>query len=61
MRKITSYVALASVPTMVAGIYGMNFDVMPELQWKFGYPAVVGSLVLITVLLYRKFKKSRWL
>jgi magnesium transporter len=43
MRKITSYVALASVPTMVAGIYGMNFDVMPELRWKFGYPLVVGS------------------
>jgi magnesium transporter len=61
MRKITSYVALASVPTMVAGIYGMNFDVMPELRWKFGYPIVVGSLVLVTVILYRKFKKSGWL
>jgi len=61
MRKITSYVALASVPTMVAGIYGMNFDVMPELRWQFGYPAVVGSLVLISAILYRKFKKSGWL
>jgi len=61
MRKITSYVALASVPTMVAGIYGMNFDVMPELRWKFGYPIVVGSLVLVTAILYRKFKKSGWL
>ena len=61
MRKITSYVALASVPTMVAGIYGMNFDVMPELRWKFGYPMVIGSLALITVFLYRKFKKSGWL
>ena len=61
MRKITSYVALASVPTMVAGIYGMNFDVMPELRWKFGYPLVVGSLVLVTAILYRKFKKSGWL
>ena len=55
MRKITSYVALASVPTMVAGIYGMNFDTMPELRWQFGYPAVLGSLVLITAFLYRKF------
>jgi magnesium transporter len=61
MRKITSYVALASVPTMVAGIYGMNFDFMPELRWKFGYPLVVGSLVLLTGILYRKFKKSGWL
>ena len=61
MRKITSYVALASVPTMIAGIYGMNFDFMPELRWKFGYPLVVGSLVLLTAILYRKFKKSGWL
>ncbi len=61
MRKITSYVALASVPTMVAGIYGMNFEFMPELQWKFGYPMVVGSLFLLTGFLYRKFKKSGWL
>jgi len=61
MRKITSYVALASVPTMVAGIYGMNFEFMPELGWKFGYPLVLGSLVVLTAILYRKFKKSEWL
>ena len=61
MRKITSYVALASVPTMVAGIYGMNFDTMPELRWQFGYPLVLGSLVVVTAFLYRKFKKSGWL
>jgi magnesium transporter len=61
MRKITSYVALASVPTMVAGIYGMNFEFMPELGWKFGYPLVVGSLIVLTGILYRKFKKSKWL
>jgi magnesium transporter len=61
MRKITSYVALASVPTMVAGIYGMNFDTMPELRWEFGYPMVLGGLLLITGFLYRKFKKSGWL
>jgi magnesium transporter len=61
MRKITSYVALASVPTMVAGIYGMNFDQMPELRWQYGYPAVIGSLLVISTVLYRKFKKSGWL
>jgi magnesium transporter len=61
MRKITAYVALASVPTMVAGIYGMNFDTMPELRWRYGYPMVVGGLLLVTAFLYRKFKKSGWL
>jgi len=61
MRKITAYVALASVPTMVAGIYGMNFDFMPELRWKFGYPIVLGSLLVLTGILYRKFKKAEWL
>jgi magnesium transporter len=61
MRKITAYVALASVPTMVAGIYGMNFDTMPELRWKFGYPLVLGGLLVVTFFLYRKFKKSGWL
>jgi magnesium transporter len=61
MRKITSYVALASVPTMVAGIYGMNFDVMPELRWKFGYPMVLTGLLIVTGFLYRKFKKANWL
>ena len=61
MRKITSYVALAAIPTMVAGVYGMNFDVMPELRWRFGYPAVITFLLLLTAVLYRKFKKSGWL
>ena len=44
MRKISAWVAILAVPTMIAGIYGMNFDDMPELHWRFGYPAV---LVLI--------------
>ena len=61
IRKITAYVALASVPTMVAGIYGMNFDVMPELRWKFGYPMVMTGLFLVTGFLYWKFKKAKWL
>jgi magnesium transporter len=46
---------------MVAGIYGMNFDVMPELRWKFGYPMVITGLLLVTGFLYRKFKKANWL
>jgi magnesium transporter len=61
MRKITSWVALASTPTMVAGIYGMNFDHMPELGWTFGYPLVVSVMIVITSFLYYKFKKANWL
>ena len=61
MRKITSWVALASTPTMVAGIYGMNFEHMPELGWTFGYPLVVGVMVAVTSFLYYKFKKAHWL
>ena len=61
MRKITSWVALASTPTMVAGIYGMNFEHMPELGWTFGYPLVLSFMVAVTSFLYYKFKKSGWL
>lgn len=61
MRKITSWVALAATPTMLAGIYGMNFDHMPELRWTFGYPLVMGVMALVTGTLYYKFKKSGWL
>jgi magnesium transporter len=61
VRKITAWVALAAVPTMVAGIYGMNFDYMWELRQPAGYPVVVGSLALLCGILYRKFKKSGWL
>ena len=44
MRKITAYAAMISVPTMIAGIYGMNFQYMPELQWRYGYPMVLVTL-----------------
>jgi len=61
MRKISAWVAMAAIPTMVAGIYGMNFDEMPELHWRFGYPAVLASTAAAVALLYRQFKKSGWL
>ena len=61
MRKISAWVAIAAVPTMVAGIYGMNFDDMPELHWSFGYPLVLVLMALVCLLLYRAFKKSGWL
>jgi len=61
MRRISAWVALAAVPTMVAGIYGMNFQHMPELEWTWSYPAVLVFLVLETGFLYRYFKRSGWL
>ena len=61
MRKIAAWAAIAAVWTSVAGIYGMNFDVMPELHWKYGYPVVFGGIVGVTVLLYRMFRRSGWL
>ena len=60
-RRLAAWAAIIAVPTMVAGIYGMNFDVMPELRWTFGYPLVVGVTVVICLTLYVKFKQSHWL
>lgn len=61
MRKISAWAAMAAVPTMLAGIYGMNFDHMPELHWVWGYPAVIALMAVLEVLLYRQFKRRGWL
>jgi magnesium transporter len=61
MRKISAWVAIAAVGTLVAGIYGMNFDYMPELHWRYGYFFALGIMLVSGVLLYRQFKKSGWL
>lgn len=61
MRKISAWVAIAAVPTMLAGIWGMNFDSMPELDQTWGYPAALGVMALIAFSLYRIFKHSGWL
>jgi magnesium transporter len=61
MRKISSWVAILAVPTMIAGIYGMNFDHMPETRWTFGYPLVLGVMALVCALLYRAFRRNGWL
>jgi magnesium transporter len=61
MRKISAWVAIGVVPTMMAGIYGMNFEHMPELSWRLGYPMAVGSMATICLLLYRAFRRSGWL
>ncbi|WP_411083781.1 magnesium/cobalt transporter CorA [Streptomyces sp. cmx-18-6] len=61
MRKISAWAAMAAVPTMVAGIYGMNFDHMPELHWAWTYPAVILFMTLAVVGLHRQFKRRGWL
>jgi magnesium transporter len=61
MRKISAWVAIAAVPTMVAGIYGMNFDHMPELHWRYGYFTVLIFIAAVCLALYRRFKQVGWL
>ncbi|MFF2435314.1 magnesium/cobalt transporter CorA [Streptomyces sp. NPDC058107] len=61
MRKISAWAAMAAVPTMVAGIYGMNFDHMPELHWVWTYPTVIVLMGCAVFGLYRMFKRRGWL
>lgn len=61
MRKISAWVAIAAVPTLLAGVWGMNFETMPELTWTVGYPLAVLLMVGISGFLYRRFKASGWL
>lgn len=60
-KRLAGYAALVAVPTMIAGIYGMNFDFMPELKWVWGYPLALGSMIVIDVYLFYRFRKSKWL
>jgi magnesium transporter len=61
MRKISAWVAIAAVPTAIAGIYGMNFEHMPELTWTWGYPAVLLVMFCVCFVLYRTFRRNHWL
>jgi magnesium transporter len=61
MRKISAWVAIAAVPTMIAGIYGMNFQHMPELEWDWGYPGALLLMLVVCTTLFRAFKRSGWL
>jgi magnesium transporter len=61
MRKISAWVAIAAVPTMIAGIYGMNFQHMPELSSSWGYPAVLALMASVCALLHRGFRRNGWL
>jgi magnesium transporter len=61
MRKISAWVAILAVPTMIAGIYGMNFEHMPELESRAGYPVVLVVIAVVCALLHRRFKQAGWL
>ncbi|MGI5129226.1 magnesium and cobalt transport protein CorA [Pseudonocardia sp. CA-107938] len=61
MRKISAWVAIAAVPTAIAGIYGMNFEAMPELRWPFGYPLVLLVMLVLCLVLLWLFRRSKWL
>ncbi|MEV8375547.1 magnesium and cobalt transport protein CorA [Kribbella sp. NPDC056861] len=61
MRRISAWVAILAVPTLIAGVYGMNFDNMPETTWKYGYYAVLALMLTACSVLYLLFKRNRWL
>jgi magnesium transporter len=61
MKKISAWAAVVVVPTLIAGIYGMNFDYMPELHWRYGYLLALSLMALIAFVLYRNFKRTGWL
>jgi magnesium transporter len=61
MRKITAWAAIIAVPTMVCGVYGMNFEHMPELRWRFGYPLVLTVIATACLVIHRGFKRNGWL
>ncbi|AXK40840.1 magnesium and cobalt transport protein CorA [Crenobacter cavernae] len=60
-KKFAAYGALFAMPTMIAGVYGMNFDAMPELKWAYGYPLALASMVAMDILLWRRFRKAGWI
>ena len=61
VRKISAWAAIIAVPTLITGIYGMNFTHMPELGWTFGYPLTLAAMATACLLLYRYFKRAGWL
>ncbi len=60
-KKLAAWAAIIAVPTMIAGVYGMNFKHMPELEWEWGYPLAMITMIAVDVWLYFWFKKIRWL
>ena len=61
VKQLAAYAALVAVPTMIAGVYGMNFKHMPELDWAWGYPLALGMMAVIDAWLFVRFRKAKWL
>lgn len=61
VKRLASWAAILAVPTLIASLYGMNFEGMPELHWSYGYPAAIAAMVLVSAGLYVRLRKSRWL
>ncbi len=60
-KRLVAWAGIFAVATAFVGIWGMNFEVMPELHWKYGYPTALASIVVVCAFLYRRFKKTGWL
>jgi magnesium transporter len=60
-KKLASWLAIIAVPTAIAGIYGMNFKNMPELQWEYGYFAILGFMLVVMTILFWQFRRVGWL
>ena len=61
MKRLAAYAALIAVPTLIVGIYGMNFDYMPELRWRYGYAVVLGVMAALDTYIFYRLRKARWL
>jgi magnesium transporter len=61
MKRLAAYAALIAVPTLIAGIYGMNFDYMPETEWRYGYFTSLGLMAIIDGYLFHRLRKAKWL
>jgi magnesium transporter len=60
-RRLAAWAAILAVPTAIAGIYGMNFEYMPELKWRYGYFLVIGVIFSICGALYWRFRRNGWI
>lgn len=61
VKRLASYAALVAVPTLIAGVYGMNFENMPELKWKYGYPMAIGLMAAIDVYIFVRLRDAKWI
>ncbi len=61
MRRISAWAAIVAAPTLIAGVYGMNFRDMPELRWRLGYPLALTLILIVCLTLFRYFRRIDWL